>query len=145
MGFFIAAGAVAFLAIVLLITGIALVRQAESFNKNVRPGKAEIVGYDRTNQSDWYTLMVKIPELNDGNLYSCTARRIDISQYPKGKTIDVLYAPKKTMGISIVEVHLAENPPVDSSKLGLGFKRVAYALLVIGGILVITGIISLIA
>lgn len=144
MAFLIGAGTVVFFAVILLVVGVALERKAKSFNENVRSGKAEVVGYDRTNQSDWYTLLVRIPELNDGKIYNCTAGKINLSQYPKGAIIDVLYAPKTIVGIKIVEVHLCDNPPADSFRLGRGIKRFSLALLVLTAILIVVGLITVI-
>ena len=143
MGFFIAAGVIAFIAFTLFIIGFSLGRQGSSFEKNKRMGQAEVVGYERGERSNWYTLLVRIPELNDGKIYNCTAGKMNISQYPKGSVIDVLYAPKKVAGINVVEVHLLSNPPADSSKVGRGIKKFSVAMLAIAVMLVVAGIVTI--
>lgn len=143
MGLLIGAGVVAFFAIVLLIIGVSLERSGKSFEENKRRGRAEVVGYDRADQSNWYTLLVRIPELNDGKLYNCTAGKINISDYPKGAVIDVFYAPKKVAGMNIVEVHLLDNPPADGSRLGSGIKKFCIAMFVIAALLAVVGVITL--
>lgn len=143
MGLLIAATVIAFIAITLLIIGIALVSKGNSFHENKQYGKAEVVGYERADQSNWYTLLIRIPKLNDGKIYNCTAGKIDLSSYPKGTVIDIVYAPKKLAGINYVEAHLLDNPPADSTKLGSGIKKFAIAMLVIAGILVLVGITTL--
>lgn len=143
MGFLIAAASVAFFAFVLLIIGSAMERKGKSFNENTRQGVAEVVGYERAEQSNWYTLLIRIPELNDGKVYNCTAGKINPSDYPKGKTVDIIYAPKKAAGIKFVEAHLRENPPPDTTRLGIGIKKISVAMLVIAGILIVLGIATL--
>lgn len=140
MGFLIGSGVILLIAIVLLIASVALRKQAESFKQNMRVGKAVVAGYDRADESNWYTLVVKIPALNDNSLYNCTGGNIDTSKYPIGTEVDVLYAPKKIMGINMVEVHLVENPPADSAKLSRGFKNIALALFAIAGIILVLGL-----
>lgn len=143
MGFLIAGAVIAFIAAVLLIIGAALVRQGKSFRENMRYGIAEVVGYERAEQSDWYTLLIRIPELNDGKVYSCTAGKISPAAYPKGKVVEIIYAPKKVAGIRFVEAHLRENPPADTVRLGNGIKKISVAMLAIAGILVVSGIVTL--
>lgn len=143
MGFLIAAVVVAFFAMVLLIIGAAMVSKGKSFNENKRYGVAEVVGYERAEQSNWYTLLVRIPELNDAKVYNCTAGKINPSDYPKGKTVDIIYAPKKVAGIKFVEAHLRENPPADTTRLGQSMKKISVAMLVIAGILIVLGIVTL--
>lgn len=143
MGFLIAAIVVAFFAIVLLIIGAAMVSKGKSFNKNKRYGAAEVVGYERAEQSNWYTLLIRIPELDNGKIFNCTAGKINPSDYPKGKVIDIIYAPKKVAGISFVEAHLRENPPADTTRLGQNTKKISVAMLVIAGILIVIGITAL--
>ena len=143
MGFLIAAIVVAFFAIALLIIGVAMVSTGKSFHANKRYGKAEVVGYERADQSDWYTLLIRIPELNDGKIYNCTAGKIDLSSFPKGTVIDIVYAPKKVAGIHFIEAHLLDNPPADTTRIGTEIKKFAIAMLVIAGILVVVGMTTL--
>lgn len=139
MGILISALIIAFFAVVLLIIGIALESKGKLFAKNKRCGQAEVVGYERADQSDWYELLVRIPDLDDEKIYNCTAGKINISQFPKGSVIDVSYAPKKIVGLNVVEVHLLDNPPADSLKIGCGVKKISIAMFVIACILAIIG------
>lgn len=135
--------ATVFFAIVLFFVGIAMEREGADFNANVRSGKAEVVGYDRAEQSNWYTLMVRIPELNDGKVYNCTAGKgINPSEYPKGTMVDVLYAPKTIAGIRVIEAHLKDNPPADKARLGRIIEQLAFALLGVATILCIVGVVA---
>lgn len=143
MVFLIAAIVVAFFAVVLLIIGVAMVSKGKSFHENKRYGKAEVAGYERGEQSNWYTLLIRIPELNDGKIYNCTAGRINLSSYPKGAVIDIIYAPKRVANINFVEAHLLDNPPADTIRLGTGIKKFAIAMFAIAGILIILGITAL--
>ena len=142
MGLLIAAGVVMFFALVLWIIGIALKRQGKIFVENKRYCRAEVVGYERADQSDWYTLLVRIPDFDDGKIYSCSARKIDTACFPKGSVIDVLYAPRKVVGIKVVEVHLLSNPPADGLKLGRRIEAVSVAMFLVASILSIIGFIT---
>lgn len=143
MGFLIAAIVIAVFALALLIIGAALEKSGRSFRENQRKGLAEVVGYERAEQSNWYTLLVRIPALNDGKIYNCTAGKIHLSQYPKGSVIRVLYAPKRIAGMNVVEVHLLDDPPADSSRLGRGIKRVSIIMLVAAGVIAVAGLAAL--
>ena len=104
MVFFVIAGVLLFIALLLLETGTILGKDSIVFESNKRIGKAEVVGYEH--QSSHHTMLVRLPELNDGKIYSCVAGKIRTSDYPKGAVVDVYYAPEKVAGINIVEVHL---------------------------------------
>lgn len=135
--------ATAFFAIVLFIVGITLEREGADFNANVRSGKAEVVGYERTAKSNWYELLVRIPDLNDGKIYNCTAGKgINPSEHPKGTMVDVLYAPRTIVGIRVIEAHLKDNPPADKAHLGRIIEQLAFALLGVAAILCIVGIVA---
>ncbi len=135
--------ATAFFTIVLFIVGITLEREGTDFIANARSGKAEVVGYERTAKSNWYELLVRIPDLNDGKIYNCTAGKgINPSEYPKGTIVDVLYAPKTIVGIRVIEAHLKENPPADKARLGRIIEQLAFALLGVAAILCIVGIVA---
>lgn len=146
MGLLAGAGVVAFIALILNIIGKYSQHQADNFEEKKHIGKAEIVGYDQSsgNPTASYSLMVKIPELSDGKLYSCEPAMTNLTEFPKGKTIDVLYAPVKIMGVDTVEVHLISEPPVRKSKLGQKVKKLAKILMVTSLILAGIGVISLI-
>lgn len=136
MGFVVGAIVVAFFAVVLLIIGVALGREARYFEQNKRAGQAEVVGYDRADQSEWYTLAVRIPALKDGKIYGCKSGKINLSKYPKGTVVDVFYAPKKVAGIKVVEVHLRDKPPANGAKVSRGIKAIAKVMLGIACVLV---------
>ncbi len=139
MEYFFAAFIIMFIAIVLLILGISFIRQGESFQKNKRYATAVVVGYERAEKSNWYSLLIRIPELHNNNIYNCTGGRIKPSAYPKGQAVDIVYAPKKTAGITFVEAHLKDDPPADSARLGYGIRNISIAMLVIAGILIVVG------
>lgn len=144
MGFFIAGSITFFFSLPLLMAGIILHKQNVNFNKNKRYGKAEVVGYDREEQSNFYQLLVKLPELNDGKLYNChSGKSIDTFKYPKGTVVDVMYSPQKFMGINVMEVHLLEDLPTSKEKLSNYFKYISY-LLLLSIIFIIIGLLKII-
>ncbi len=140
MSFLFAAVMVSLFALALLIIGLATEKSGKSFCANQRRGQAEVVGYERINQSNRYTLLVSIPELNDGKIYNCTSGKINLADYPKGTVVDVMYAPKKIIGISVVEVHLSNNPPANSLRLGHGIKIVSIVMFVTAVVLAVAGL-----
>lgn len=142
MNFLFAAAIVSVFALALLIIGLAMEKSGKSFCANQRRGRAEVVGYRRAEESNWYTLLVRIPELNDGKFYSCSAGKINLSDYPKGAVVDVLYAPKRVVGMNIVEVHLLNNPPTNSVRIGHRIKVVSIVMLVAAVALAVAGIVS---
>ena len=127
----------------MFIIGISLEKQGRSFEQNKKSGKAEVVGYERADQSNWYTLLVRIPKLNDGKIYNCSAGKIKISDYPKGSVIDVWYAEKKIVGLKVVEVHLLNNPPADGMKIGSKIKKFSILLFALTAALAVVGLIIL--
>lgn len=143
MNFLFAAAMVSVFALALLIIGLSMEKNGKSFCANQRRGWAEVVGYRRAEESNWYTLLVRIPELNDGKFYSCSAGKINLSDYPKGTVVDVLYAPKRVVGMNIVEVHLLNNPPKDSIQLGRRIKVASIVMLVAAAALTVAGIVSI--
>lgn len=142
MGFYFGAISVGFVGTVLMIIGVSTQKNERVFNEHKRYGKAEVVGLTRSGQSDQYTLLVRIPELNDGKLYSCSVGRIKASTYPKDSIVDVVYVQKTVAGFSIVEVHLLKDPPKSHMIIGKIITRFAIALYLISSILVIIGIIA---
>ena len=136
------AGAFMILAIALLISGRIMQRSSEYFRKNRKSGKAVVVGYDRTEQSNWYSLKVKIPALGDNCTYGCSGGKLDLSKYPVGTVVDVWYAPKKSLGLGMVEIHLMENPPGDSGKIGRVITILSIFMLIIAVAFVLVGLLS---
>lgn len=142
IGLLISSVVIAFFALVLLIIGIALKRKGNDFEQNKKCGQAEVVGYTRSKELEDYTLLVRIPKLNDDNLYSCTSGKIDLSHFPKGTIVDVLYAPIKVFGVDVVEVHLIDVPPTDCLTLGLKFKKFSIILFIIACIFAVAGVVT---
>lgn len=82
MGLLICAGVITCVAFALLICGGILEKQGEDFRRNCRVAKAEVVGYDRSYERG-STLLVRIPELNDGKLHSCVVGSGRLEKYQK--------------------------------------------------------------
>lgn len=139
MGFFIAAGAIAFVAICLLIAGISMQKAAEDFQARMLAGNAEVVGYDKGERKNVKSLLVRIHALGDGRIYNCESGKIDVSQYPKGATANVLYASRVVAGMHVVDVQLRDNPPADRKRMGIAMKRIALAMLAAATILAAIG------
>lgn len=132
---------IVFFAVILLLGSVALEREGADFAANVRFGKAEVVGYNQAEQSNGYTLLVRIPELNDDKLYNCIAGKgTNPWEYPEGAIVDVLYVPRTIEGINVIEaIYLKENQPVDKARIGKTMEQVAFALLGVDAILFIAG------
>lgn len=117
-------------AITLLICAFAIDRDNRSFEKNKRFGKAEVTAYNRVSQSDAYTLYVRIPELSYKNTYSCSHGRINVSDYPPGTIVDVMYAPKKIAGNDYADIRLIDSPPADSSGIARMLKIISIFMII---------------
>lgn len=141
MGFYIGAATLLLFALLFWMVGAFLQRSTKEFECNQRFGQAEVVGYERGEQSSHYSLLVRIPELNDEKLYNCKSQHLDLAKYPKGTMVDVVYAPKRVMGVDVVEVQLADAPPASGAKFAAGLKIFSLVLLSISGILVLAGVI----
>ena len=141
MGFIVTAGIISIFALGFMIIGHALNKEGRDFEQIKRVGKAKVVGYDGTEESNVYNLLVEILEINDGKLYTCEPSMSNLIDYPVGRIIDVCYATKKVMGINVIEVHLLDSPPVNSSKFGSVIKKCGIVLFIIAFILIIVGII----
>lgn len=142
MGCYISAAALAVLAACLLIAAAFSKSRSNSFQKNMRFGKAEVAGYEQAENSKVCILLVRIPEMNDGKLYSCSSGRINTADYQVGKIVDVIYAVKRIAGIEYAEVHLADNPPPEGARIASGFRIIALALFAISIILIAVGVIG---
>ena len=140
MGLVIGAIVILVFAIVFLITGIVLEREGKYFEAHKRNGKAEIVGYDSSPESSTYAFSVKILDLNDGKLYTCPAGKRILTRYRKGDIVNVLYAPKRVVGLNVVEVYLIDNLPRNRVNLGCTVKNISFVLL---GIAIIMGIVGI--
>ena len=141
MGFFIAMGLLLLIGIIIWFSGTMLEKEGKIFEENKQRGKAKVVGYTQTEQSNWIEPMVKIIGLNDGKEYNCRMGNGKGRKYPMDSIIDVEYAPIKSLGIKAIEVHSIENPPGDSIKMGHIFKKIAIALFILAVILGVIGII----
>lgn len=139
MGLLIGAGVIACIASAILIGGSALEKEGEDFRKNCRVAKAEVVGYDRSYERG-STLLVCIPERNDGKIYSCVVGSGQLEKYPKGMVVDILYAAKSTMGIPVLQIQLLDDPPRDRGQTGRVMKNTAFVMLCIAGVLAVVGI-----
>ncbi len=137
----IVAAVVAIFGFSLFVIGFALKRQVNRFMANARACRAEVIGYTRGGNSSWYTLLVKLIGAEDDGVYSCKSGKINTWDYPKGTIINVVYSPQKMLGINFPEIHLADNPPHGSIKLGRIIEWFGLALLVISVILVTVGIV----
>ena len=117
---------IAIFATTMLIAGTVLAKEENTFRQNKRVGKAVIVGYDQEDQSNHHSLLVKIPALNDGKLYSCPIRKTGSSDFSVGKEIDIFYANKKEFGVSLVEVRLANAQVPNYHKISYIFKTISW-------------------
>lgn len=141
MGWLLAGFIIALIGLILMVAGKALAGTHEQFEAGRKPGHAEVMGYDREEHSSHYTLMVRVLEHDDGKTYGCKAGRGDVTRYPKGTVLDVWYAPVRVMGISTLEVHLAEDPPADAGRIAAAFRNVGRWLTAAAAIPAIIGII----
>lgn len=144
MLFFGAAGILAFFSLIFLLFGVALQRETIGFESNKRIGKAEVTGYSRRSGSNYRMLMVRLLNFRDADCYSCASGKINVSEYPIGTVVDVIYAPVKKLGVNVVEIHLIENPPANSSGSAHIMKMLALGLIIIAAMLVATGIVIVI-
>ena len=131
MIWFFLSGFFLLLCLIFFIVGIILRRNAGAFERGSRIGKAEVVGYTREERSSWYTLLVRLPELNDGKVYNCMAGTIRTADYPKGTTVDVIYATRRVLGMDTVEVHLMEKQPANQTAVATAFRTIAIFCLIL--------------
>ncbi len=143
MNFIISGIVILFFGMALLIISNAIIKNSDYFNSNKCYGQAEVVGYDQGEQTNRHTLLVRILGINDNNVYGCAAGKIIISDYPKGKIVDVIYAPKKSFGIRLKEVHLRNNPPGNRTAIGNVIKKLAWGSVTVGLIMIFAGIITI--
>lgn len=121
------------------VIGMILSKSAENFKANKKKGTAEVVGYDSSEQSRWYSLIVKVKELNDGKTYICNSAKISIHEYPKGSIVDVMYVNTKVLG---TQVYLSDKMPADKASMAAVFKKIGFIILVPTMILVVFGVYS---
>ncbi len=139
MIFFILAGITLLLSFSMFIIGRFLKKDADFFEENMRKGKAEVVGYNRAEKSNWYSLAVKLIDV-DEHIFNCEAGKININDYPVGSIVSVIYVKKRTFGIDVFEVHLADNPPGDKKKISNVMMKISLVLFVVSVIMTIIGL-----
>lgn len=94
------------------LISLLLRRSATYFNENKKNGKGVVVGYDASEGSRWYSLMVRVVELNNNKTYICNSAKINIHEYPVGSSVDVVYVISKK---GRVQVYLADRLPADEA------------------------------
>ncbi len=139
MTFFILAGIALLFSLALFVIGRFFKKDAVFFEENKRKGSAEVVGYNRAEKSNWYSLAVKLIDV-DEHVFDCDAGKIKTSDYPVGSIVSVIYVHKKTFGIDVFEVHLADNPPGDKMKISNVMMKISLVLFVVSVIMTIIGL-----
>lgn len=104
------------------IISVVLKCDAEYFQKHKKSGCAEVVGYDTSEGSRWYSLVVKVLDLSDSKTYICNSAKVDIHDYPKGAIVDVLYIVTKH---GHTQVYLADCLPADKSGIAKVFNNMS--------------------
>ena len=131
---------IAILAVILFFTGRSLRVREEQFCERKLRTMAEVLSISSGNPSTAFSLMVRLPVLEDRQIYTCAAGRIKTADYPVGRMVEVEYAPVKLLSLRSVEIRLVENPPLDRRRLGKALDIFATALLAIAVCFVTTGI-----
>jgi len=137
MVYFFASAIMLFFYIDFKIIVMILKRNAKYFEENKKYGKAEVVGYDSSEGSRWYSLIVRVLNLNESKTYICNSAKINIHDYPKGKIVDVIYAVTKR---GHVNVYLRDRMPADEGHMSKIFNVVSKIILAITIILLMIGI-----
>lgn len=114
--------------IIVFIIGIIMIIESNSFNKNKKIGKAEIVGYSNT-----WCPMVKICGIESKTSYSCKMKDFIPSQYPIGTILDVEYRKIVFLGIVFYDIEILDKKlkMPDSKSVGKLLLIVALLLLII--------------
>jgi hypothetical protein len=119
------------------LISVLLKRSIAYFNEHKQYGRGEVVGYSANEGSRWYSLIVKILELNDNRTYICNAAKVHIHDYPKGTVVSVAYAITRR---GRVVVYLADRMPADESSMSKIFNVISEIVLLITIGLLIAGI-----
>lgn len=147
VSFFIA-GVLLVISFAFLIASYFLVKSNKYFDANKRTGKAEVVGYECSQQislsSCLCDLQVKMPALSNKSVYLCLAGKVKASDYPIGTIVDVYYV-QKTSGFRKVEIHLLDNLPKNVTIVAAMLKRIALIMFGIMLLLVMVGFIILLS
>lgn len=112
----------------IIITSI-LRKNANRFDETQRKGTAEVVGYDSSEQSRWYSLIVKVRELKDNKTYIVNSAKINIHDYPQGSVISVVYAKTEIFGKEMYQVYLPEKMPPSNQGMAKVFHWLSMILL----------------
>lgn len=121
------------------LISVILKRSSVYFHEHKKYGSGEVVGYDSSEGSRWYSLIVKVVELNDNKTYICNSAKINIHDYPKGSIVNVVYAITKR---GRVQVYLADRLPADKSYMAKVFNVISLVSLIITLGLVAAGILT---
>ena len=110
-----------------------MIIESNSFNKNKKIGKAEIVGYSNTCGRDTWCPRVKICGIESKASYSCKMKDFIPSQYPIGTILDVEYRKKVFLGIVFYDIEILDKELkiLDSKLIGKHLLIVALLLLII--------------
>ena len=125
----IISGSLFVFAAVLFVVSKLSQNSAIKFEANKSVGTAYVVGYDNAS-SRHSALRVKICELNDGKVYTCSYGIVKKTEYPIGKIVDVEYAVEKIMGLDFVQVRLITEKK-NSDGFGKIMNKVALIFVVI--------------
>ena len=122
------------------LISVILKRSSAYFHEHKKYGTGEVIGYDSSEGSRWYSLIVKVVELQDNKTYICSSAKINIHDYPEGSIVNVAYAITKR---GRVQVYLADRLPADKSSMARVFNIVSLISLVITLGLVVAGIMTI--
>ena len=123
------------------IISVILKKSAKYFHENKQFGRAEDVGYDASEGSRWYSLIVKVLDLNDDKTYICNSAKVNIHDYPKGTIVDVAYATTKH---GRVQVYLSNCLPADKASMAKVFNIIAIISMAITLGLLVASVITII-
>lgn len=142
MFFLFLSGISVVLGLSILLIGIMLKKQSEYFEKNKKQGRAEVVGYNRFEGSDRYSLAVRLLDIDNTTVYGCQSGVINIADYPVGRVVSVLYSGM-SIGNDFVEIHLVENLPADKLKASRIIIKTALVLFAVSAIMIVIGLIKI--
>lgn len=121
------------------LISVILKRSSVYFHEHKQYGSGEVVGYDSSEGSRWYSLVVKVNELNDNKTYICSSAKINIHDYPNGSIVSVVYAITKR---GRVQVYLADRLPADKSSMSKVFNIISVISLIITLGLILAGVMT---
>lgn len=121
------------------LISVILKKSAAYFHEHKQYGRGEVVGYDTSEGSRWYSLIVKVLELNDNKTHICNSAKVNIHNYPKGTIVNVIYVITRRGG---VQVYLADRMPADKASMSKVFNTISVIILLITVGLLIAGIVT---